>query len=116
MRPNKINLMKFRVAFYEEYSEGPEVGGDLTELYECYADVYEPTTRDAAAFGTTTHTHQATVTIRNETRAYRPLSHHKFMVLNGYYRGVLFDIERIAPYSDNPEFLKIVGRSTDEEG
>lgn len=109
MKPNKPSLMKNRVVFLEEQSTGPEVGTELNAVYECACDDYEPTSQDATALDTPAGKKLITLTVRNAYQEFRPLEHHKFQLQSGYFRDVVFDIKRIVPYSDNPNFLKIVG-------
>lgn len=109
MKANKTSLMKNRVVFLEEQSSGPEVGGGLSEIYECACDDYEPTTQDVTAIGAPAGKKIVTLTIRNVYQEFRPKDHHKFKVKSGYFKDVVFEIKRIVPYSDNPNFLKIVG-------
>lgn len=110
MKSNKPSLMRNRVAFMEEVSSGPEAhGGGLVEVYECACDDYEPTTKDETAIGTPAGKTMITITVRNASQEFRPSNHHKFKLLSGYFKDVVFDIKRITPYSDNPNFLKVVG-------
>lgn len=102
--------MKNRVVFLEEQESGPEVsGGELVELYECACDDYEPTMRDVAVLDASTHKNKVTITIRNAYQAFKPLPHHKFKLRSGYFKDEIFEIKNVGPYSDNPNFLKIVG-------
>lgn len=109
MKSNKPSLMKNRVVFLEEQSSGPEVGGGLAEIYECACDDYEPTQKDETAIGAPAGKMMVTLTVRNVHQEFRPSHHHKFKLKSGYFRGVVFDVKRITPYSDNPNFLKVVG-------
>jgi len=110
LKGNKVSLMKNRVVFLEEQESGPEVsGGELVELYECACDDYEPTLRDVAVLDASAHKNKVTITIRNAYQAFKPLPHHKFKLRSGYFKDEIFEIKNVGPYSDNPNFLKIVG-------
>lgn len=109
MKSNKTSLMKNRVIFLDEQSAGPEVGGELSEVYECACDAYEPTTRDATAIEAPAGKKVITLSVRNVYQEFRPLENHKFQLQGGYFKDVVFEIKRIVPYSDNPNFLKIIG-------
>lgn len=110
MRQNKVNFMTNRAAFFEKVSSGPEVGEDYQEVYECFCDDYEPTLKDAQFFDITSSKSSVTLTIRNIQEGFKPEPHHTFMLLGGYFRGEMFEIVSIAPYSDNQEYLKIIGK------
>ena len=109
MKSNKPSLMKNRVVFLSDESYGPEVGTGLTEIYECACDDYEPTMKDVTAIGAPAGKNVVTLTVRNVYQEFRPQDHHKFKLKSGYFKGVVFEIKRISPYTDNPNFLKIVG-------
>lgn len=109
MKKNKINLMKARVSFYEKASSGPEVGGSLKEVYECACDYYEPTMRDVEVLDVTSSKSKVTLTIRNALPEFRPQTHHQFKLKNGFFKDENFHIQSVGPYSDNPNFIKIVG-------
>lgn len=114
MRPNKVNLMKNRVKFFEEGSTGPEAhGGTYTEVYECYCDAYEPTTRDHEVLNAPAGKSIITLTVRNIYKEFRPEYNHLFELQNGFFSGTKFNVKNIAPYDDNIQFLKIVGEAAE---
>lgn len=101
--------MKNRVVFLEEAASGPEVGTELSPVYECACDDYEPTMKDATAIDAPAGKTSVTLSVRNAYQEFRPLEHHKFKLQGGYFKDMVFEIKRVTPYSDNPNFLKIVG-------
>lgn len=109
MKSNKPSLMKNRVIFLSDETYGPEVGTGMSEVYECACDDYEPTTKDVTAIGAPAGKKIVTLTVRNVYQEFRPEDHHKFKLKSGYFKDVVFEIKRIVPYTDNPNFLKIVG-------
>lgn len=112
MKSNKVNLMNNRVKFYEVGSSGPEAhGGGYIEVYECYCDDYEPTTKDYTVLDAPAGKKSVTITVRNAYQEFRPKYSHVFGLQSGYFLGVKFNIKSISPYSDNPQFLKIVGEA-----
>lgn len=109
MKKNKVNLMKNRVVFLDQMNTGPEVGGQLTEIFECFCDAYEPTMKDANVLEANSNKNAVTLTIRNAYQEFRPLTHYQFKLKNGYFKNELFDIKSITPHSDDDQYLKIVG-------
>lgn len=112
MRDNKVNYMNYRVAFIQTVNSGPEVGGDYTVVYECFCDMYDPTLKDVQFFDLTSSQHAVTLTIRNAYQEFEPEPHHLFKLLGGYFNGKTFEVISVSPYSDNQEYLKIIGRGT----
>lgn len=103
--------MKNRVVFYENQNSGPEVGSDLVEVYACFCDAYEPTTKDAQAFDSIAGKNTVTLTIRN---AFKPKYYHTFKLEAGYFKSDYFEIKSITPYLDDPNFIKIIGEGVSE--
>jgi hypothetical protein len=101
--------MKNRVKFFEVGRSGPEVGESYNEVYECFCDDYEPTTRDQTALDAPGGRKSVTVTIRNAYQEFKPAHHHIFELQSGYFQGTKFNVKNIAPYTDNPQYLKIIG-------
>ena len=112
MRKNKVNYMNHRVAFIQAVNSGPEVGGDYTVVYECFCDMYDPTLKDVQFFELTSSQHAVTLTIRNAYQEFEPKPHHLFKLFGGYFNGKTFEVVSVSPYSDNPEYLKIIGKGT----
>lgn len=112
MKSNKVNLMNNRVKFFEEAASGPEAhGDDYIELYECYCDDYEPTTKDHTVLEAPAGKSAVTITVRNVFKEFKPKYNHLFELQSGYFFGTKFNVKSITPYSDNPQFLKIVGEA-----
>lgn len=112
MKSNKVSLMNNRVKFFEEGSSGPEAHGDgYVEVYECYCDDYNPTTKDHAVLDAPAGKKAVTITVRNIYQEFKPQYSHLFELQSGYFYGIKFNIKNIAPYDDNPQFLKIVGEA-----
>lgn len=101
--------MKNRVVFYENQNSGPEVGSDLVEVYACFCDAYEPTSKDAQVFDGLAGKNTVTLTIRNAIEQFKPEYYHIFKLEAGYFKFNEFEIKSITPYSDNPNFIKIIG-------
>jgi hypothetical protein len=109
---HRVNRLKNRVVFYEEGAGGPEAhGGALEEVYECFCADYEPSTKDFTVLGASGGKRTVTISIRNVHKVFKPQYYHKFELLSGYFAGTVFDVKHIAPYSDDPQFLKIVGEA-----
>lgn len=109
---NRVNRLKNRVIFYEAGPSGPEShGGTLTEVHQCFCADYEPSTKDYTVLGASAGKKTVTISIRNVYKKFKPQYHHKFEIQSGYFAGTTFDIANIAPYSDDPQFLKIVGEA-----
>lgn len=114
MRSNKVNLMNNRVKFFEVGSSGPEAhGGTYKEVYECYCDDYEPTTKDHTVLDAPAGKKSVTITVRNVYQEFKPEYSHVFELQSGYFFGTKFNVKSITPYNDNQQFLKIVGESND---
>lgn len=109
MKSNKVNLMTNRVVFLEKKNQGPEVGGALQDVYECYCDAYEPTMKDTTVLNVESNKNAVTLTVRNVYQEFKPKPHHQFRLKSGYFKDEIFNIKSITPYSDNDQFLKIIG-------
>ena len=109
MMRNRVNLLADRLVFLEEVQSGPEAGGDLKELFECSCEVYEPTLKDTNTLNIKSNKQIVTVTVRDARPSFKPKPHHQFKLISGYFKGRVFNIKSIVPYSNDPSFLKIVG-------
>lgn len=112
MRSNKVSLMNNRVKFFELGSSGPEAHGEeYIEIYECYCDDYEPSTKDYTVLDAPSGQSTVTLTVRNVYQEFKPSYSHLFELQSGYFIGTKFNVKNITPYSDNPQYLKIIGEA-----
>lgn len=106
---NRVNLLTDRVVFLEEVQTGPEVGGDVEEVFECACEVYEPTLKDTNTLNLKSNKQVVTLTIRDARPAFKPKPHYQFQLISGYFKDQVFNIKSIVPYSNDTSYLKIVG-------
>lgn len=112
MKPNKVNRMNNRVKFFKKGGGGPEAhGSTYTEVYNCYCDEYAPSIKDHEVLDAPAGKKTITITVRNVYQEFKPEYSHLFELQSGYFLGTRFNIKNIAPYDDNPNFLKIVGEA-----
>lgn len=101
-----------RVKFFSEETTGPEAhGSDYTELYECYCEDYEPSTKDYTVLNAPAGKKTVTIIIRDNYKEFKPEYNHSFELQSGYFNGVKFNIVNISPDAKETPHIKIVGEA-----
>ena len=109
-----------RVRFFQ-YSpnEGPEPGETETAvLWECWAEVYEPSVKDIESLSTTNLLYSVTVLIRDTRGEFKPNNKHYLAILDESYTDndgnhVRFNIKKIHPDAKNKQMIKVVAEATE---
>lgn len=104
----RANAMKDYIKFTEVTNNGPYPGmGGKEVIYECWCEVYEPSTKDIQLSALETSTVNVTVIFRNPFPHYVPDVGNTFSIETGMYKGTEFNIKNVAPKEANT--MKIVG-------
>lgn len=105
-----LNSLDYRIAFYSLSYDGPEAGmSERVKVYECWADVYEPTQKDVQLGNLETSKKSVTLNIRNAQPQFVPHVNQVFEILNGVYKGLVFDIKNVA-LAKTTGYIKVVGQ------
>lgn len=116
---NNAGELNTRVRFFEYASmPGPEPGErEVNVIWECWAEVYEPSTKDFAVLSTTGVEFAVTVRIRDTRGEFRPFNKHYLAVLDDAYTDdegeyIRFNIKKVQPDIKNKKFVKIVAEAS----
>ena len=108
-----------RIQFFEYApNEGPEPGEvEKNKLWECWAEVYEPSMKDIESLSTTNVLYSVTVRFRDTRGEFKPSNKHYLAVLDPAYideKGefIRFNIRKIQPDVKDKRFVKVVGELT----
>lgn len=109
-----------RIQFFE-YAPvtGPEPGEtEKRKLWECWAEVYEPSIKDHESLSTERVLYAVTVRFRNPFTEYKPDNKHYLAVLSESYKDRLgeyirFNIKKIQPDSKDKAFIKVVAEAVE---
>lgn len=86
-------------------------------LWECWAEVYEPSIKDAAVLSSPGTNYAVTIRIRNNRGEYRPDRKHYLAVIQDYYKAndeyIRFNIKEIYPDVKDKRFIKVVAEVTE---
>lgn len=104
-----LNNLNWYIEFLEVKPIGPEAGmnGEV-KVYSCFADLYEPTQKDVQLGNLETTNNSVTIKIRNAHPQFTPSVSQVFVVKNGIYKDMKFNIKNVAP-AKTPDYLKVVG-------
>lgn len=106
----RVNAMHDYVTFIEELQAGPEAGmTEQKEVFNSFAEIYEPSTKDIALGNLETSNTNITLIIRNPYPEFTPKVNNTFKVLSGIYGGQTFNIKSVTPKDST--YLKLVGES-----
>lgn len=101
-----------RAKFFEEGSSGPEAHGETyTEVYECYCEDYEPSTKDYTVMTAPAGKKTVTIIIRDNYKEFKPDYNHLFELQSGYFSGTKFNIVNVSPDDSKTPQIKIVGEA-----
>lgn len=104
-----LNNLDWYIEFLEVLPTGPEAGMNKeSKVYSCFADLYQPTQKDVQLGNLETSNNSVTLKIRNAHPQFTPNVSQIFVVKNGIYKDMKFNIKNVAP-STTPDYLKIVG-------
>ncbi|WP_235807414.1 hypothetical protein, partial [Loigolactobacillus rennini] len=74
----------------------------------CFAGLYEPTQKDVQLGNLGTDKVSVTLNIRNANPQYMPTVKQVFVIQNGLYSGMHFNIKNVA-VAKTPGYVKVVG-------
>lgn len=104
-----------RIEFYEfAPSDGPEPGEvEKRLLWECWAEVYEPSMKDIESLSTTKVLYSVTAKFRETHGEYKPSNKHYLSVLHPAYKDnqgnyLRFNIKKVHPDVKDKRFIKVV--------
>ncbi|MEP9852111.1 hypothetical protein ABDK10_05350 [Staphylococcus aureus] len=104
----RVNNLKDYIVFYSKAEDSPYPGmGGKTKVFESWAEIYEPSTKDIQLSSFETSNVNVTAIVRNTYPEYVPSVGQSFTVQTGMYENTSFNITNIAPKEDNT--VKIVG-------
>lgn len=108
-----------RIKFFEYApSPGPEPGEiEKRLLWECWAEVYEPSIKDQESLSAGRFRYAVTVRIRDPRREYKPNNKHYISVLADAYKEsgeyIRFNIKKIQPDLKDKRFIKVVAEAVE---
>lgn len=109
-----------RIQFFEYApSDGPEPGEvEKDIMWECWAEVYEPSMKDIESLSSTNVLYSVTVRLRDSRGEYRPSNKHYLSVLDDAYLDdggnyIRFNIKKIHPDVKDKRFIKVVAEATE---
>lgn len=116
---SRAGELNSRVEFFEYApSPGPEPGEvEKAKLWECWAEVYEPSMKDLEVLSTTGTFHSVTVRIRDTRGEFTPRDKHYMSVLDDVYKDekgeyIRFNIKKVHPDIKDKRFIKIVAEAS----
>jgi len=108
-----------RIQFFEYApNDGPEPGeSEKLKLWECWAEVYEPSMKDHESLRTTNVLSAVTIRIRDTRGEFIPRNEHYMSVLDDAYSDgkgdyVRFNINKIQPDVKDKRFIKVVAEAS----
>lgn len=109
-----------RIQFFEYTpNEGPEPGEvEKAVLWECWAEVYEPSVKDIESLSETNVFYSVTVRFRDARREFKPNNEHYLSILDESYKDndgnyIRFNIKKIHPDAKSKQFIKVVAEVTE---
>jgi len=96
---------------FHEYGKGAgfdPVEVEKAELYDCFAEVYNPSMKDLQVMQTTGTKEAVTIRIRDTKGEYVPTNKHKVKVHDYRYLGKVFEIIEVRPDLQNNNFITIL--------
>ncbi|PCR98989.1 hypothetical protein RT41_GL000559 [Lactococcus fujiensis JCM 16395] len=87
-------------------------GGDPTELFKTYADVYNPSNKDLTILGNQNVKNGATIKIRDPLTTYQPKNDDKVLIEDPRYVGEVWNIIDVQPDFHDRTYLKIILKGT----
>ena len=98
-------------ATFHEYGKG--AGFDPVEvekavLYDCFAEVYNPSMKDLQVMQTTGTKEAVTIRIRDTKGEYIPTNKHKVKISDYRYAGKVFEVIEVRPDLQNNNFITIL--------
>lgn len=103
----RMNDMHDYISFTDDTQSGPEPGFSSEEVFDSFAEIYEPSQKDVELGNLETDKTSITVIIRNCYPEFIPKPKHSFVVKSGIFNGMKFNIKHITPKDKN--YIKIVG-------
>lgn len=111
---NNAGDLNNRIRFFEYApNQGPEPGEvEVSVLWECWAEVYEPSMKDIEYLSTTGVKHSVTARFRDTRGEFKPHNKHYLSILDDYYKEngeyIRFNIKKIQPDVKDKRFIKVV--------
>lgn len=98
------------VTFYEYVPhDGPEPGEEERKvLYECFANVYNPSMKDLQILNNTSTVESVTLNIRNPYTDYIATTEHYIEIDDFRYKGKRFNVKFTGPDLEKNNYLKII--------
>lgn len=101
--------LKTYVEFFGKGSSGPEPGGgDLDSLYDCTAEVYNPSMKDIEVMKVNGTKKGITLKIRDPLTDYIPSNKHHVKIYDFRYKDITWDITDVRPDIQNSQFIVIL--------
>ena len=109
-----------RIQFFEYApNEGPEPGEvEKGILWECWAEVYEPSLKDIESLSTTNVLYSVTVRFRDTRGEFKPSNDNYLAILDESYKDIdgnyiRFNIKKIHPDAKSKQMIKVVAEATE---
>lgn len=102
--------LKTPVSFYKYKSSGPEPNGpNLSELlYDCTAEVYNPSMKDLEVLKVNGVKHGMTIKIRDPLQSFIPKTNHVVKINDFRYDDTIWNIVEVRPDIQDGRFITIL--------